>query len=112
MPGLGIAYNGGGRSRLDSHSLRDARAEGHMPILTILVAAILAAGPGPEATAADAVTLRDGKVVLGQLVEPTPRGKILLVVRREWAEAHVPDLFPRWQAAETPWLRRARSERL
>src|SRR5258708_6933529 len=41
-----------------------------MTIPTILTGLVLAAGPPAEATAADAITLRDGKVILGQVVEP------------------------------------------
>jgi hypothetical protein len=69
---------------------------------------VLQAKPAaPPETAADAVTLRDGAVVLGQLVESPARGPLLLYVRRAWAEANLPERSRRWDAAEVPELRRA-----
>jgi hypothetical protein len=81
-----------------------------------LIVAVTLVGFGTPAgsaanTAADAVTLKDGQVALGRLVEPAPRGKVVLVVRRAWAEAHLPDWAKRWEAAETAWVKRARHER-
>lgn len=76
---------------------------------TGLILIALLAGADP---AADAVTLRDGKVVLGQVVEAAPRGKITLVVRRAWAEKNVPDRFKVWTAAEAPFVKRSREERI
>ena len=73
---------------------------------------VVAADAGATATAADAITLRDGKVVLGQVVEPAPRGKVLVAARREWARAHVPEWAKRWEAAEAPTVQRARAQRL
>ncbi len=80
-------------------------------MLAALAMVIVLAGQDVE-TAADSVTLRDGKVVLGQWVEPAPRGKIALVVRRSWAETAIPDRFKVWQAAESPWVKRARADRI
>src|SRR5205823_1555355 len=81
-------------------------------MLTIAVlAGLVSLAPAEPATAADAVTLRDGRVVLGQVVEPAPRGKVILLVRRAWAEAHVPDLLKRWEAAEAPSIKQARGQR-
>ena len=57
--------------------------------------------------ASDAVTLRDGTVILGQVVEPSPRGKLTMVVRRGWAEKAQPQRFKTWQAAEGPGLKAA-----
>src|SRR5438045_1815011 len=82
-----------------------------MVMLPSIILAGLVSAAAPE-TAADAVTLRDGRVVLGQVVEPAPRGKLVVVVRRDWAEAHLADLARRWQAAEAPGLKRARDQRL
>ena len=73
----------------------------------ILIATLTAADP-----AADAVTLRDGKVVLGQVIEAPARGKVVMVVRRAWAEKNVPDRFKVWNAAEAPSLKRLREERI
>ncbi len=75
--------------------------------LATCVALSLAADP-----AADSVSLRDGKVILGQVIEPPPRGKILVLVRRAWAETNLPDRFRTWQAAEAPSLKRSRDERI
>lgn len=79
------------------------------PIGMILLA--LATGP-PPASAADAVTLRDGKVVLGQVIEPAPRGKVLVVVRRAWAEKNLPARFKAWDAAEATSTKKAKAERI
>lgn len=80
------------------------------PILVLLA---LAAADAPAVeTAADVVTLRDGKVVLGQVVEPAPRGTVLLMVRRAWAEAEVPGWYAGWLKLEEPNVRRARLQRL
>src|SRR3954454_23439784 len=80
-----------------------------MPFPTILALAVLAA---PPASAADAVTLRDGKVVLGQVVEPAPRGKFLVIVRRAWAEKNLPEKFKVWEAAEATSVKKAKAERI
>jgi hypothetical protein len=62
-------------------------------------------------SAADAVTLRDGAVVLGQVVEPATPGTLRVLVRRAWARDHVPDWARRWEAAEAPRLLQARRQR-
>jgi hypothetical protein len=76
--------------------------------LGLLLAAKSAAAPE---TAADAVTRRDGSVVLGQVVEPSPRGAVTMYVRRAWAEVNLPGLAKRWSDAEQPEQRRARKLR-
>ena len=78
----------------------------------LLAASLLAADAPAVETAADVLTLRDGQVVLGQVVEPAPRGTVLLLVRRSWAEAEVPDWYARWSKAEMSTNRRARLQRL
>lgn len=80
-----------------------------MSALVWLVA--LVAGPSAGSTA-DRVNLRDGAVVLGQVVDPNDRGKLILVVRRAWAESELPARAKAWRDAEAPWLKRARAERL
>lgn len=60
--------------------------------------------PPPAGTVADRVTLRDGKVLLGLVTSPAagPRVGFDMLVRRAWAEAHVPDLAAKWiRNAET-----------
>jgi hypothetical protein len=58
-------------------------------------------------TAADSVTLRDGAVIVGELVEPAPRGAVSLIVRRAWAREHLEERTRHWEAAERPQLRLA-----
>ena len=60
--------------------------------------------PVKNETAADAVTLRDGRVVLGELVEARVGTSIL--VRREWVRENLPEWPERWEAAETQSARR------
>jgi hypothetical protein len=69
---------------------------------------LLAAKPAATETVADSVTLRDGSVVLGQIVEPSPKGTVTIYVRRAWAEVNIPDLARRWSDAEKPEQARAR----
>jgi hypothetical protein len=66
-------------------------------------------------TVAASVTLRDGKTALGQVVETSSHGPIILYVRRDWAREHLPAWAERWEAAEAPQVKRAlavRRERL
>ena len=72
---------------------------------TLTVGLALLAADGPPSmteTAADAVTLREGAVVLGQVGEPAPRGALAILVRRSWAEDKLADRAKRWQEAEAP----------
>jgi len=81
-----------------------------MAYLTLILSLQLVLQPKPPAlpeTAADAVTLRDGSVVLGQLAESTARGPLVIYVRRAWAEANLPERAKRWIEVEKPELRRA-----
>ncbi len=73
---------------------------------------LMIAAIGPGDSAADAITLRDGKIILGQVVEPPPRGKLVVIVRRSWVEKQLPDRFRAWKAAEAPSLKRSRDERV
>lgn len=84
-----------------------------MGLVSLWLLAVLAAADAPARveTAADTVTLRDGQVVLGQVVDPAPRGSLSLLVRRAWADAEVPEWSARWKVAETAALRRARTQR-
>src|SRR4051812_34722526 len=78
-----------------------------MAIIVLLAA--LAVG---SSSAADAVVLRDGKVVLGQIIDAPPRGKLRVVVRRAWAREVLPDRAAAWEKAEAGSSERARRERL
>ena len=73
------------------------------------------AGPPPvpaAGVAADAVTLRDGKVVLGQVLEsPDRRAPVPVLVRRAWAAAHLPERLAAWEKAEGPAVEQAESLR-
>ena len=60
-----------------------------------------------EPSVADAVTLRDGKVLLGQVLESDRRGPLLVLARRAWVEANLPDRAAVWSKAEAPITRRA-----
>ncbi len=58
----------------------------------------------PAATAADRVVLKDGRELRGLVTSKTagPRVGFDMLVRRDWAEAHVADLAERWvRNAET-----------
>jgi hypothetical protein len=79
-------------------------------LATALVLALM--GNPPAAAAADVVSLRDGKAVLGQVIEPSPRGKLRLVVRRDWARRNLPDRAALWERSEAASAERARQQRL
>jgi hypothetical protein len=69
------------------------------------------APPPSKHPAADAVTLRDGKVVLGQLLESDRRGPLVVLVRRAWAGANAPEKLAAWEKAEAPLVRKAEAQR-
>ena len=50
--------------------------------------------------AADSITLKDGKTLLGQVYDPSPRGTLVVIVRRAWAEANLPEWAERWKKGE------------
>ena len=55
----------------------------------------------PRSTSADTVTFRDGKVLLGQVVETADRrGLLVVLARRAWVEANLPDRASGWEKAE------------
>lgn len=67
---------------------------------------------GGDQLVSDVITLRDGRVLLGQVAEAPPRVPLTVIVRRDWVEANLPDLRKKWQAVEAPKVRQARRERL
>ncbi len=70
-----------------------------------------APNPAPS-TAADTITLRDGSVVLGQVLDAADRrGPISILVRRDWAAAHVPERLAAWTRAEAPQIHAAEAQR-
>jgi hypothetical protein len=74
-------------------------------------------GAGKAGTAADRITLRDGSVVLGLVTSVTggPRGRVELIVRRDWADKHLKARARRWERAieaGTMLAARQRRERL
>lgn len=75
-------------------------------VLTTLTAPVRAA----ERTA-DEVTTTLGKVIRGEVVEPSPRGSLWVHVRRAWAKAELPDDYARWESAEQPNVRKAIAQR-
>ncbi|GIW87938.1 MAG: hypothetical protein KatS3mg108_2262 [Isosphaeraceae bacterium] len=64
------------------------------------------------ASVADRITLRDGTVVLGQVLAPNERGKLVVMVRRDWARRHVPKRLSAWEEVSRREVERARAERL
>lgn len=64
-----------------------------------------------DTTGADALTLRDGKALLGQIYDPSPRGTYLVLVRRAWAEANVPAWAEKWKSGEKEAVEAAERQR-
>ena len=61
---------------------------------------------------ADVVTLRDGVVVLGQVLEsPDRRAPVPMLVRRAWAAANLPERLAAWEKAEAPANKQAEAFR-
>ena len=80
-----------------------------------LAACLVLPGPADNETAADVITLRDGRTLAGELIEPWNPGSVGLYVRRDWVRKNLPDWADRWEAADAPLNRRAvlqRRERL
>jgi hypothetical protein len=77
----------------------------------LVLATSLLGGVPPRDSAADAVTLRDGTVVLGQIVEPAPRGRVSVVLRRSWAEARISHRARRWEQAQSAVSQRTVAQR-
>ena len=99
-------YNAVRRTGLQS-KMGETRLAGSIMLSVVLLVLGLA-----DNSAADVVTLRDGKVILCQIVDPAPRGKFVVVVRRIWAEKNLPDRLRAWKSAEAPSLKRAVADRI
>ncbi len=81
--------------------------------LVWIVSGLVASGnpPPPADSAADRVVLKDGRVLLGQVVDFSRRGVITVVARRAWVEENLPEWSKLWIAAEAPEARRALAQR-
>ncbi len=64
-----------------------------------------------DTTGADALVLRDGKTLLGQIYDPSPRGTYIVLVRRAWAEANLPAWSDKWKAGENGTIEAAERQR-
>ncbi len=78
--------------------------------LWIVGFAVLGLNP-TTGSAADALTLRDGKVVIGQILDSDRRGPLLVLVRRSWAEQNLPERLTAWEKLEGPINHRAEVQR-
>ena len=62
----------------------------------------------PTSTSADTITFRDGKILLGQVVETNDRrGPLVVLARRAWVEANLPDRASGWEKAEATTTKQA-----
>jgi hypothetical protein len=86
-----------------------------MLLQAVLVGSVLTLADFAEApkgsSAADVIELRDGSSLLGQVYEPAPLGGLVVLVRRDWAQANLPAWLKVWQREEVPLVRQARHER-
>jgi hypothetical protein len=65
----------------------------------------------PSTASADSLTLKDGKILLGQVLDSERRGPLLVLVRRDWASKNLPDHLASWEKLETPITKRAETLR-
>ena len=86
--------------------------------LGLTLATVLQAAEPPKPrqerrdTTADAATLADGSTVLGEYVDVTPNGGILMIVRRDWAKANQASRIERWEKTEKTVVAPAITKRL
>lgn len=78
----------------------------------LLAVVPVASDDARPASAADVVTLKDRTVVLGQVENPSDRGKLVMIVGRAWARGALPAKLEAWEKFEEPHRKRARRERL
>lgn len=76
--------------------------------LALVLTAFQGAGLAPVA---EAVNLRDGAVILGQVEGINRRGELAILVRRVWAEENFPVRVVGWERIETDVVRLARLAR-
>lgn len=79
--------------------------------MTLLGIAILLMTGVADDSAADILTLRDGRKLFGQVVERSAGGQMKVIVRRAWAESRLPDLYQRWKTVESGTINVARKQR-
>jgi hypothetical protein len=78
----------------------------------LAIVLIVSTWTGQTSIVADVVTLRDGSVVRGEVIEPPSRGGTLtLLVRREWARRHALAWLERSEKAAAPGLTGAVNQR-
>ncbi len=72
------------------------------------------APPPPNRSVGDRLTLRDGKVAVGLVTDARAgaRGGVEMLVRRDWAEANLPDWFKVWDRAAQSAAKPAVAQRL
>lgn len=68
-------------------------------LMSCVIAALLATADGPGDGVADRIRFRDGQVLLGQVVEPAPAGRLRVVARRDWVAGHLPERSRSWEKA-------------
>ena len=73
------------------------------PLVFALTLSAAAFGAEPPATktakrdtTADVVNLKNGSSVLGEFVESTHNGGMLMIVRRDWAKSQHPSAIDKW----------------
>ncbi|MFO0909829.1 MAG: hypothetical protein U0794_16025 [Isosphaeraceae bacterium] len=80
--------------------------------LSLAEAGLLPADPPlPADATADVVKLKDGTELLGQVVDPSPRGSLLLILRRDWAKDRAGERYRRWQESQRTEATRAAQQR-
>lgn len=76
--------------------------------MSSVILATVAIVLGAADPVADTVTLRDGSILLGEVVDSVPGGHTTLIIRRAWAREHAAERARRWESAERPVVERAR----
>ena len=89
------------------------------PLVFALTLSAAAFGAEPPATktakrdtTADVVNLKNGSSVLGEFVESTHNGGMLMIVRRDWAKSQHPSAIDKWEKNESEVVGPAITKRL